>query len=206
MRRVVRGSVITVLLLLMTVLGGCSAGQITQTATQVRDHTGGFGQVGDLTIREVELAYPPTGVYQPGDRAQLVMAIVNGGDADDRLVNITGPDFSGVTVTGVSTAPPDVSGTLSLTSTPTLRPVHTMALRDKAVPAPRNVDIAIPANQAVFVGMGGPTVTLNGLTRRIDAAQSVPLTLTFAKSGRTTVMAIVGPPSSALPGRTVARF
>lgn len=205
MRRVVRATVIT-FLLLMTVLSGCSAGQISQTATEVRDQNGGFGQVGDLTIREVRLPYPPSGVYQPGDQAQLVMAIVNGGQTDDRLVNITGPDFRGVTVNGAS-SPSAPSGTVSMTPTATPNPARTLAITGiAAVPAQGDVNIVIPANHAVFIGLGGPSVTLTGLTRRIDAAQSVPLTLTFARSGQTTVTAIVGTPSRVLHRAPAATF
>jgi PBP1b-binding outer membrane lipoprotein LpoB len=48
-------------LILTILLAGCSAGQVTQTATQDRDKTGGYGQVGDITVRAVQLAYPHDG-------------------------------------------------------------------------------------------------------------------------------------------------
>ncbi len=65
------------------------------------------------------------------------------------------------------------------------------------------VDVLVPARGAVFVGSSAPTVVLTGLARRIDGAQSMELTLTFARAGRTTVPAIMGPPPDVLP-RTLA--
>lgn len=68
------------------------------------------------------------------------------------------------------------------------------------------VDVVVPAHGAVFVGSGSPTVVLTGLTRRLDAAQSVELTLTFARAGRTTVLAIVEPAPGVLPRGPVVDF
>ncbi len=68
------------------------------------------------------------------------------------------------------------------------------------------VDIPIPAGRPVFIGTDGPTVVLTGLTRPIDAAHSVELTLTFARAGKTTVTAVMGPPPSVLPRTPVIEF
>src|SRR4051812_26242937 len=83
-----------VLLLSPVALSACSAGQVTQTATQERDKTGAQAQVGDITLRGGQLAYPPSGSYHPGDDAELQLAIVNGGTEDDTLVSVTGKGFS----------------------------------------------------------------------------------------------------------------
>ncbi|MGY1709358.1 hypothetical protein ACI8AC_07580 [Geodermatophilus sp. SYSU D00758] len=190
--RAARSAVAVLLLLSSTALIGCSAGQVTQTATQARDSTGGTGQVGDITIRAVQLVHPPGGVHEVGEQAQATMAIVNSGRVDDRLVDITGADFGAATVgTSPTTADP---------SSPGPDAFEAMALIEQPPTAETTaVDVLLPAGGAVFVGTSTPTVVLSGLTRRIDAAQSVELTLTFARAGQTTVSAITGPPSGVLP-------
>ncbi len=196
MKRVVRNfAAIVFLLVLSMTLSACSAGQVTQTATQDRDLTGGFGHVGDITIRAVQLAYPPNGVYRPGDQIPVSMAIVNSGRVDDQLIGIAGKAFSGATVTSSPAAPSASVGTPSATPEPpptTARSVLSTPDADRAEPTA--VNIPIPADQAVFIGPTGPIVMLTGLTRPVDAAQSLQLTLTFARAGETRVTAIMGPP------------
>src|SRR2546421_289896 len=81
----VRAATMGVLLFSPVVLSACSAGQVTQTATQVRDKVGTHAQVGDIALRAVELAYPPSGTYQAGEDAELKLGIVNSGDTPDTL-------------------------------------------------------------------------------------------------------------------------
>jgi hypothetical protein len=185
-------------------LSGCSAGQVTQTATQARDKTGGLGQVGDIAIRAVRLAYPSDGLYRPGDEAELRMALVNSGTTDDALLSIAGDFFTGVAVGVPSSQTPPPAGS----------PSEAGATRPPTGHAPTTpnpsftdaVKIPLPAEEAVFIGTSGPTVTLTGLTRSIDAAQSVQVTLTFAKAGQTAVTAIVDTPPRPLPRRPVTDF
>jgi copper(I)-binding protein len=95
--RALRAATLGVLLFSPVALTACSAGQVTQTATQERDKTGAQAQVGDINLREVELAYPDLGYYNSGDDAQLRLAIANDGTSDDTLVGVSGDDFSGAT-------------------------------------------------------------------------------------------------------------
>jgi copper(I)-binding protein len=76
------------------VLSACSAGQVTQTATQERDKTGAQAQVGDITLREGQLLSPSGGGYESGDDAELQLAIINSGTEDDTLVSVDGEGFS----------------------------------------------------------------------------------------------------------------
>ena len=195
--------------ILMIVLSACSAGQVTQTATQARDKTGGFGQVGELTIRQVHLAYPPSGVYRPEDQVELRMTIVNSGTVDDRLIGVTGPDFRAAVV-GES---PPVSADASVASGPIPIPTPPAPLgspepdADAPGSTTSTVDVHIPARGVVFVGTDGdPTVLLTDVTRDVDAAQSIEVTLTFARAGSTTVTAIVGSPPDVLPRGPASRF
>jgi len=176
-----------VLLLGTAALTACSAGQVNQTSTQLRDKTGPSATVGDVTLREVELAYPSSGAYAAGDDAELQMAVVNTGAEDDTLTGISGPGFQQVRVTG-SPAGPRAPASPSGGATP-------------STPATggQGVSVPIPADSTVFLGENGPTLTLVGLSSPLTPAQTVPLTVTFQRAGSITVQAPVATPSRALP-------
>jgi copper(I)-binding protein len=181
--RALRAAALGVLLLSPVALSACSAGQVTQTESQARDKTGAWAHVGDIVLRQVELAYPTSGRYAPGDDAELQMSIVNTGAQDDALVGITGDGFQSVRVTGGGTA---AGG--SAPRTPSGAPAS-----GSMTPIP------IPADSSLFLGQKGPTVTLANLTESLTAGQSLPLTLTFHNAGQVTVTALVGTPNRALP-------
>jgi copper(I)-binding protein len=94
--RALRAATMGVLLLSPVALSACSAGQVTQTATQERDKVGAMGQVGDLTLRAVQLESPRGGSYDRGDDAELRMVIVNNSEEPDALVGISGEGFADV--------------------------------------------------------------------------------------------------------------
>jgi copper(I)-binding protein len=94
--RALRAATMGVLLLCPTVISACSAGQVTQTASQVRDKVGAMAEVGDLTLRAVEFAHPRGGSYDDGDDADLTMVLANSGRQDDALVGIDGEGFGEV--------------------------------------------------------------------------------------------------------------
>ncbi|TFV63963.1 copper chaperone PCu(A)C [Geodermatophilus sp. DF01-2] len=56
--------------------------------------------VGDMELRDIQLAPPPEGVYEGGSAARLEFAMVNTGREEDQLVGVSGPDFAGVVVDG----------------------------------------------------------------------------------------------------------
>src|SRR5688500_1080100 len=62
--RALRAATMGVLLLSPVALSACSAGQVTQTASQERDKVGAMAQVGDLTIRAVQLVSPGEDGYE----------------------------------------------------------------------------------------------------------------------------------------------
>jgi copper(I)-binding protein len=94
--RALRAATTVVLLVSPVALAACSAGQVTQTATQERDKVGAMGQVGDLTIRQVQFLSPTGGFYEQGDDADLQLAVVNGGEEADTLVEVSGEGFGEV--------------------------------------------------------------------------------------------------------------
>jgi hypothetical protein len=102
--RALRAATLGVLLFSPVALSACSSGQVTQTATQQRDKTGGQAQVGDISLRQVRIAFPSSGSYASGDNAELQMAIANDGPQDDALTSVTGTGFRRAVFTAVSTA------------------------------------------------------------------------------------------------------
>jgi hypothetical protein len=213
-------------------ISACSAGQVNQTSSQLRDKTGPQAAVGDLLLREVELAYPANGAYAAGDDAELRAAIVNTGDQPDVLTSVTGPDFTGFRVTGsptgsaptgsavaTSTLSPPVTTPTPITPTPsagattTPSPGATTTAPSAATPTPAPASttgaarqVQIQPGDTLFLGENGPTVTLVDLTRPLTAAQVLPVTFTFQRAGQVTIDAIVGTPSQALPRGDAYQF
>lgn len=88
------------------VAGGCAAGQVTQTDSQVAAVNGAGGTVGPIAVRDAVLEYPgdPAG-YTAGADAPLLVSIANSGDMADELVSVTTPAAGDVTVEGRATIP-----------------------------------------------------------------------------------------------------
>jgi copper(I)-binding protein len=194
------------LLLSPIALTACSAGQVSQTATQDRDKVGPEAEVGELTLRQVTLEYPDEGRYESGDDVPLVMAVVNSGNEADTLVGIEGEGFDGVIVSGQATASPAVPGSPSATpsapgAAPTTTPgAPTTSAGPTTAAASSEVDIPLPAGSTVFVGGDdGLTVELADLAEELTAGQSLELTLTFERAGEVTVAALVANPEDELP-------
>jgi copper(I)-binding protein len=207
--RALRAATMGVLLLSPIALSACSAGQVTQTATQERDKVGAMASVGSITLREVELAYPSSGQYEQGDDARVRMAIVNSGSESDTLVDVSGDGFTSAEISGASTraplpaatvtpsasagATPPASGSPSPTATaPSATATSAGATSSSAAAG----QIEIPAGTTVLVGQGGGiSVTLTGLDQSLTTGQRVQLVFTFEKAGEITVDAPVANPN-----------
>jgi copper(I)-binding protein len=177
--RALRAATVGVLLLSPVVLSACSAGQVTQTATQNRDKTGSMAQVGDLTVRAVELEYPRGGVYEPGDDAELRLVVVNGGEEADTLVDVKGDGFSGVEIQG-----PEAPASASPAAGPTTTAGPTSATGSgNSGPA----EIVIPPRSTVFVDGTNATITLTDLAESLTVGQYLELTFTFENAGTLTL-------------------
>jgi copper(I)-binding protein len=170
--RALRAATIGVLLLSPVVLSACSAGQVTQTATQERDKTGAQGQVGDLSIRQAELLSPRGGSYEAGDDADLQVAIVNGGSEADTLVGVEGDGFSSA----------EIQSSPSGTAT------------SSASRGGGSDEIEIPAASSVFVGEDDVTVTLTDLDEDLSTGQYLEVTFVFEKAGEITLPVTVANP------------
>jgi copper(I)-binding protein len=197
--RALRAATVGVLLFSPLVISACSAGQVNQTSTQLRDKVGPEVQVGDLTLRGIQLAYPTNGSYAPGDDAELQMSMVNSGSEDDALVGIKGTGFAEVRVTGASSGTVVASPSAGATTTPPPAPATTSG-------GARAVDITIPSNTSVFLGENAPTITLVALGQPLTPAQTLDLTFTFQKAGDVTVAVPVAVPASNVPQTSSFNF
>jgi copper(I)-binding protein len=226
--RALRAATMGVLLLSPVVLSACSAGQVTQTATQERDKTGAQAQVGDITLREGQLLSPSGGSYESGDDAELQLAIINSGTEDDTLISVDGKGFSSAEISSSgssasgssssssasasssSSAAPtsgSAAATTSGSSAPTSSaptssaPTSSAPTTSAATSTSRGPqEIEIPAGQSVYLGEDGQyTVTLTDLSEDLTPGQYLEVTLTFEKAGEVTIPVTVANPTSSVP-------
>ncbi|MDT5015219.1 MAG: hypothetical protein QOD39_1379 [Mycobacterium sp.] len=94
-------------------LTGCSAGQVSQTATQQAAVNGTSANTGDIALRNVHLRANQSADYvQPGRQAELLFQVANiSPDVPDKLVSIKS-DIGTVTLAGDTTVP--VGGVLTI--------------------------------------------------------------------------------------------
>jgi copper(I)-binding protein len=216
--RALRAATMGVLLLSPIALSACSAGQVTQTATQERDKTGAQAQVGDISIREGELASPESGSYEQGDDAELQMAIVNDGNQADTLTDVSGNGFdsfeiesagSSASASSTSASPTSASPTSAAptSASPTsasagatgasTSSTSTSSTSTSSSASRGPQEIEIPGGQSVYIGgdNGQYAVTLTGLSRNLTPGQYLEVTLTFEKAGKVTIPLTVANPS-----------
>jgi copper(I)-binding protein len=143
-------------------LAGCSAGQISQTATQQAAVNGTAATVWPITLRNVHLRAPQTSDYvQPGSDVELLFVATNESpDTPDKLVSITS-DYGTVSLAGDTTLPP--TGALVVGE-----PDGQIAPLEQTEPA---------ATPKATVALSKPVT--NGIT--------YDFTFTFEKAGSTTV-------------------
>lgn len=168
MNRALRAATTVALLVSPLALAACSAGQVTQTATQERDRVGAMGQVGELTIRQVEFLPTDEGFYESGDDAELQIAVVNTSEEDDTLVEVSGEGFGEVEFDDGSSGSSSGRG------------------------------IEIPGDSATYIGSDGVTITLTDLDEGLTAGQYLRLTFTFENAGEITLPVSVSTPDEAL--------
>ena len=202
MNRALRATLTGALVISPVVLGACSAGQVTQTATQDRDKVGPQAQVEDVLLRQVLLAYPEGGAYEEGDDATLIMTIVNASNSDETLTGIEGEGFSGLRIagTGPTPSPSSPPGNESTTApAPGTTGATPAAPTGTSAAASTELALEIPADTALYIGRGGDaTITLEDLAEPLTAGQTLSLTLTFEQAGEITMQALVATPGEEL--------
>ncbi|MDQ2709850.1 MAG: hypothetical protein M3Z25_20485 [Actinomycetota bacterium] len=168
----------SVLLPLFAVLAltGCSAGAITQTASQASGVDGYAGQAGNVLVRDATIEYAgglDGAVYQSGGSAPLSMSLVNIGDTADRLLSVSSPVAASGQVVGDAVLP---GGTVVT--------VGNNAGADSQALAGRTI-----------------AIKLVGLVRPIRAGLTYLVTLRFERAGALTAQVPVGYPSGPLAER-----
>jgi hypothetical protein len=88
------------------VLAGCSAGQVSQTATQEPAVNGTSVNIGEIALRNVHLrAVQTTDYVQPGREVELLFQASNGSpDVEDKLLAVS-TDIGTVSLTGDTSVP-----------------------------------------------------------------------------------------------------
>ncbi|WP_422744336.1 hypothetical protein ACN27E_20835 [Mycobacterium sp. WMMD1722] len=143
-------------------LTACSAGQISQTATQAAAVNGVDAGVGSIALRNVHLRAPQTSDYvRPGSEVELLFVAANNSpDQPDRLVGIRS-DVGSAPLQGDTTVPPNG--------------VLVAGEPDGQIAALESVDPASPLTVDV------------SLTKPITNGLTYPFTFTFQRSGDVTV-------------------
>jgi len=215
-------NLITRLRLLPAVLGigaallmsGCSAGQVTQTDTQVPAINGASGTVGQIAVRNVQLAFPAgKQYYSRGDSASLVVTIINTGSSSDKLAGITSPQFgSGAQIIGDPTIPSQhaiaasANKLIPLTTTATTTATSTTGTSTTGTSTSGSASSSTSASSSSTSGsatstsatatttpsanvpVGSIQVVLVGQTLdKLQPGQTVSLTFTFASAGDLTL-------------------
>jgi copper(I)-binding protein len=146
----------------MVALSGCSAGQVSQTATQAPAVNGVNATAGEISLLNIHLRAPQASDYvRPGSDVELLFVASNGSpDSNDKLVSITS-DVGTVTLTGDGTVPADG--------------VLVVGAPDGQISALESVETADAAKAQVT------------LTKPITNGLTYDFTFKFEKAGDTTV-------------------
>lgn len=153
-------------------LSACSAGQITQTASQVAAVNGNYANQEDISLRNVHIVYPEGEEYslEGGGTVALAFTAVNMSEFEpERLVKISTDKAASVTIAGEAGAriirplTSLAAGTVNATVTEDGEEIET--------------DIIL--------------VTLNDIAEGVYPGLTVPITFTFERSGDITVDAPV---------------
>ncbi|WP_436493387.1 hypothetical protein [Actinokineospora sp. HUAS TT18] len=211
---------------LVAVLGavGCSAGQITQTDSQLPAVNGAMSQAGKLALRDAALAYPHGGHYAAGADAPLILTIVNSGAEADELVEVSSPFATEVELVGDKNVPgtaalvvgtpgeeaeAEAHSSVAPTPTPTSAPSGSVTPSGTANPS----GSATPSSGAHGTSEAHPTTTaaptssakpqvgkikivLVGLKEKLFPGRMIPVTFVFAKSGSVTVELPIASPNA----------
>ncbi len=212
-------------------LTGCSAGQLTQTATQVSAVPGVNVTVGSIALRDLKILYNGSDGYQAGDNAPMEIRIFNDGTKPVTLTGVTADGAQAVTLVGspgataspapttpVSPSPatspsPDTSPSPATSPSPEASPATPpspgASPSPEASPAPSaapptssQLSIQIPPQSYVLlVPEQGSYLQLTGLTQAVGPGDEVRVTFTF-DNGASVPIEI---PLVAPPGITVPR-
>jgi acyl-CoA synthetase (AMP-forming)/AMP-acid ligase II len=156
-------------------MSACSAGQITQTSTQVAAINGSNVDAGAIALRNVHVIYPNSEEYsiEPGGTAQLGFTIVNLDPyVGDALTGIS-TDFA-ASVTGAEFEIPPQSSVIAGASESTADLVEQV---DESSQAGDTEETPAPASASI------ETVELVNLSEGVRPGLTIPVTFSFAEAG-----------------------
>ncbi|EID72130.1 MULTISPECIES: hypothetical protein [Rhodococcus] len=159
------------------VLSACSAGQITQTSSQVAAVNGNSADVGSIALRNVHVVYPNSAEYslEPGGTAVLAFtAINNNEDTPDKLTRIS-TDFAQSVTLG------DKAGGLEIA------PQTALVAGQPGEDAEASADAAGQTDESADAPTDVVLVTLDGLKEGVRPGLTFPVTFAFEKAGDVTV-------------------
>lgn len=144
--------------------------------SELRVTGGAEGKTGDVSVREVLLAYRPSAgdvLYRPGETVDIHATITNEGAETDRLLSVSSSVAATVTVDGDTAMPGH----------------HTLATRYPREPAYRS-----PPTQTSAISM-----RLTDLRELITAGLNYTVVFTFARAGAVRLDVPVDTPGAARP-------
>lgn len=171
-----------------SVLTGCSAGQITQTAEKRPGVAGSQAKVGELKVLNAFIAAPEQGKYESGDTAQLEMLVTSMGPADE----LTSVSLDGKEAT-ISESRSSASGSASSGSS-------APSSASSSAPA-SSTSIEIPADGSAYFSSSDKGVATIEVTmpKEVYPATLIPVKLTFKNAGELTFDVPVATPMDEVP-------
>ncbi len=149
-------------------LSACSAGQITQTATQVAAVNGNYANQGDISLRNVHIVYPNSEEYslEPGGKVVLAFTALNESEFEpERLAKIATDKAEAVTIAGE---------------------VGERVIRPQTALASGAPDATVTDDNEKILTKE-ILVTLDGISEGVYPGLTVPVTFTFERAGDITV-------------------
>lgn len=165
-------------------LAGCSAGQSTETDTQVAAVNGANGEANQLAVRDAQLTFPTgeSSYYPKGSSAPVQTVLVNQSSETDRLVQVTSP-YAGSAKLGGTT---DLPGRTALRAYGEPAEGAQPGSQQPAGSQSQSPPADTPSGEREV------TITLTGMTEDIRPGLTIPVTFVFEKSGPTTVQVPIG--------------
>jgi hypothetical protein len=151
--------------------------------------------VGDISLRQVRLAFPDSGSYASGDNAELQMAIANDGPQDDALTSVTGTGFRRAVFTAVSTAAATGSSSAATSSSAAATSSGAAATSSSAAATSSSAaptSAGAPATTATPTGTAGATATGTAPASAVPTEIPVPARSTVFVGQDNTHITLIG--------------
>ncbi|MFI6870601.1 hypothetical protein [Nocardia sp. NPDC050406] len=174
-------------------LTGCSAGQISQTASQVAAVNGNSADVGKIALRDVRILLPQSEEYNnaKGGKALLAFSAINSGEYQgDTLVSIEAPELGTVKIDGKAEIKPqailvadqpksEAAGHDEHGAQPADEHGTTTTTTTTAAPAPASN----PEDQVADPAANPLKIEITGLQKDVTAGLTYPVRFNFKESG-----------------------